>query len=128
MVAVLTHAEQPTVMVNENIWLEEGTKSCSVRVIRSCIEATGCTWQKGETEVHEHEPHLCSEKNVTFNNVVRDDFGNYSLTANMSCHEHSEPRQFFGNFLLNIVCKYLYHINLVLVCVLVILLLQFRWS
>ena len=128
MIAALTHAEEPIVMDNDIIWLEEGTRSCSVTVIRSYIEATHSTWQKDETEIHEHERHVFSEKGITFNNVERDDIGNYSLTANMSCHEQSEPRQFFGNFSLNIVCKYLYCISLVLVCVLNVMLLQFRWS
>ena len=102
-------------VVNDTIWLEEGTKSCSVTVIRSYIKASHYTWQKGEIEIHAHERHLFSEKGVTFNNVLRDDIGNYSLTASMSCHKHLEPRQFFGSFLLNIVCKYLYCINLVFV-------------
>ena len=126
MVAVLTHAEQPVVMVNDTIWLEEGTQSCPVTVIRSHIEVTHPTWQKNETEIHEHERHLFSEKGVTFNDVERDDIGNYSLTANMSCHGHLEPRQFVGNFSLNIVCRYLYHTNLVLD--INYMLLQFRWS
>ena len=107
MIAVLTHAEQPTVMISDTIWLEEGTKSCSVTIIESYIEATDYTWEKDETEIHEHDRHIFSEKGVTFNNVERDDIGNYSLTALMSCHEHLEPRKFVAKFSLNIICKYL---------------------
>lgn len=93
-------------MVDDTLWLEEGTNSCSVTVIRSSIEATHSTWLKDDVEIHEHVQHLFSEKGVTFNNIERDDIGNYSLTAIMSCHEHLEPRKFVGNFLLNVVCKY----------------------
>ena len=106
MIAALTHAEEPIVMDNDIIWLEEGTRSCSVTVIRSYIEATHSIWQKDEIKIHAHERNIFSEKGVTFNSIVRDDIGSYSLTASMSCHEHLEPRQFIGNFLLNIVCKY----------------------
>ena len=93
-------------MVNDTIYLEEGTKSSLVSIIRSSIEAINYTWLKDEVEIHEHERHLFSEKGVTFNNVERDDIGNYSLTAHMSCHEHLKPRKFVGNFLLNVICKY----------------------
>ena len=92
-------------MINETIWLEEGTWSCSVTVIRSCIEATHFTWQKDKELMHDHVRHLFSEKGVTFKSIERDDIGNYSLTADMSCHEHSKPRKFVGTFSLNVVCK-----------------------
>ena len=98
-------------IANDTLWLEEGTKSCSVSIIRSSIEATHSTWLKDEVEIHEHERHLFSEKAVTFNNVERDDIGKYSVTAHMSCHEHSKPRKFVGKFSLNVVCKYLYDIS-----------------
>ena len=96
-------------MVNDTLWLEERTKSCPVSIIRSSIEATHSTWLKDEIEIHEHERHLFSKKDVTFNNIDRDDIGNYSLTAHMSCHEHSKPRKYAGSFSLNVVCKYLPH-------------------
>ena len=114
---LLSHnTEEPVVMVNDTIWLEEGTQSCSVTVIKSYIEATHFTWQKDEEVISsELERHHFSEKDVTFNNVERNDNGTYSLTADMSCHEHSKPRKFVGNFSLNVFCKYSYSINLVLV-------------
>ena len=105
---LLSHnTEEPVVMVNETIWLEEGTQSCSVTVIRSYIKATNFTWQKEEVIRSElvNERHHFSEKDATFNNVTRNDNGTYSLAADMSCHEHSESRKFVGNFVLNVVCK-----------------------
>ena len=94
-------------MVNDIIWLEEGTQSCSLTVIRSYIEATHFIWQKDEEVISSElvERHHFSEKDVTFNNVKLNDNGTYSLTANISCHEHSKPRKFVGTFFLN-VCKF----------------------
>ena len=96
-------------MVNDTIWLKEGTKSCLVTVIRSLAKATCYTWQKNEIAIHKHKRHLFSDKGVTFKNIDKDDIGNYSVTANMSCHEGSKPRKIVGCFSLNVICKYLYH-------------------
>ena len=127
---LLSHnTEEPVVMVNGTVWLEEGTQSCSVTVIRSYIKATHFMWQKDEEVINsELEQHHFSEKDVTFNNIKRNNNGIYSLTANMSCHEHSKPRKFVGTFSLNVVCKYLYCINLVLVLPCKKISLQFRRS
>ena len=92
-------------MVNSTIWLEEGTKSCTVTVIQSPIEVTHFRWQKDNEEVSDSEDLHFTEKGVTFNNVGRDDIGNYSLTADMSCHEHSTPKEVVGNFSLSVICK-----------------------
>lgn len=92
-------------VVNGTIWLEEGTKSCIVTVIQSPIEVTHSRWQKNNEEISDPEDLHFTEKGVAFNNVARYDIGNYSLTANMFCHEHSTPKEVVGNFSLSVVCK-----------------------
>ena len=104
-------------MANETIWLEEGTKSCSVSVVRSYREITQFSWQKDKTKICKHKRHLLSEKGVTFNNVIRNDAGNYSLTTDMSCHYAMKPRQFVGSFSLKVFCKYVYtRVNFMPLC------------
>ena len=91
--------------IDEDIWLEEGTESCSVTVINSYIIPSHSTWQKDKEVISEHVQHTISEKAFTFNNVTRNDIGTYSVTANMSCHGNSRSRKIVGNFSLNVLCK-----------------------
>ena len=93
--------------IDNNIWLEEGTKCCSVAAIKSPIKASHFNWHKNKEVISEqHVRYRVSGEEITFNNVERGDIGNYSVTADISCHEHSKLRQVVGNFSLNIICKY----------------------
>ena len=92
--------------IDEEIWLEEGSESCSVTVINSSISTSHSTWQKDEKVISEYVRHTISEKAFTFNNVTRNDTGTYSVTANLSCHGNSKSRKIVGNFSLNVICKW----------------------
>ena len=74
--------------------------------IRSTATASHFTWHKNEEIIStsEHVRYLFTEEGVTFSSVERDDIGNYSVTADMSCHERSKS-EIIGHFSLNVICE-----------------------
>lgn len=97
-------------MENKVVRLEEYSKQCSVTVISSTCNliAKDFTWKKdGEGIDHLLEQGVSVDAfTITFNEITRDDVGNYSVKSLIPCHEGSNPRSFSGKIILDVICKY----------------------
>lgn len=100
-------------MENIVIRLEEGTKQCSVTVISSPLRADNSTWEKDGVGMGSLLEQGISVDGftITFDEIAREEIGNYSVTSSIPCHQESNPRNFSGNFILDVICKLVFHMT-----------------
>ena len=95
-------------MNNTVIRLEEKTEHCPVTVVQaSPMIAKNYSWQKDGAEIYSLDQDISvNDSTITFNDVKRENAGNYSLTSFIPCHKDSDSREFNGDLILDVICKY----------------------
>ena len=78
----------------------EGTEHCPITVVSTNLTANDIRWEKNGKSVSQSVDRFT----IIFNNVARDDEGNYSVSSSIVCHD-DKTKQITGNFTLDVVCK-----------------------
>ena len=78
----------------------EGTENCPITVVSTNLTANNIRWEKNGKSVSQSVDGFT----IIFNNVAREDAGNYFVTSSIVCHD-DKAKQITGNLILDVVCK-----------------------
>ena len=85
-----------------NIW--EGHFGCSIDVMATDLNVRSFSLLKDEREIRRGIS--VSGFSITFDEVKKEDAGNYSAEFCIPCHKDSSPKCFNHTFYLNVMCKF----------------------
>ena len=96
----ITITDLPLVMKDSVIQVMEGTENCPITVMSTNLTVNNIRWEKNGRSVLQGVDRFT----INFNNVARDDDGNYSVTSTIVCHD-DKTKEITGKFTLDVVCK-----------------------
>ena len=102
--SVRTTTDKPSVMSESIINVWEGHIGCSIDVMTSNLNANKTELLNDEDEIRRGIS--VNGFSITFDEVKKEDAGNYFAEFCIPCHKDSSPKCFNHSFYLNVMCKF----------------------
>ena len=100
------NSDEPTVMSESIINVWEGHGNCSIDVMTSNLTASKVDHKLLKDENKTRRDISVNGFSITFDEVKKEDAGNYFAEFCIPCHKDSSPKCFNHTFYLNVMCKF----------------------
>ena len=92
----------PKQTVDDVITLWEGTTDCTIEILNTSVDTNNVVWKKNEKIWTNANDEV---KSVAFNEVTKEDKGDYVVTFDARSHETAPSRSFQFDFTIDVNCK-----------------------